>query len=355
MDTPIANEAVRFWDATTTPLRCVDIIAEAPSVKTFRFAATDGSWFRYRPGQFITVELPAPGGTVYRTYTLSSSPTRPQLCSITVKAQGNSIGSRWLLESFKVGATLKAFGPAGDFTLKDAPTKLLLVSGGSGITPMLSMTRHLFDTAAKVDIRFLHFGRAPADLLCRGELESMAASWPALKLRWVVEDDSGAPWSGPTGRIDRAMLSLLCPDVASRDVFCCGPEPFMKATRDAVTAIAGSLSRYQEESFQPTAPAPAPEAATAAPAVGDCEVSFTKSKRSVKIGGDATILSAAQAAGLAIPYACQMGLCGSCRVMKTEGEIAMQHDGGISDDEIAEGYILACCSKPASASIAIDL
>lgn len=355
MDTPIANEAVRFWDATTTPLRCVDIIAEAPSVKTFRFAASDGSWFRYKPGQFITVELPEPGGTVYRTYTLSSSPTRPQLASITVKAQGNSIGSRWLLESFQVGNTLKAFGPAGDFTLGAAPMKLLLVSGGSGITPMLSMTRHLFDTGSAADIRFLHFGRTPSDLLCRGELESMAASWPSLKLRWVVEDDSSAPWAGPTGRIDRAMVSLLCPDVASRDVFCCGPEPFMKATREAVSAIAGSLKRYQEESFQPAAPAPAPATIPTAPAIADCEVNFIKSKRSVKIAGDATILSAAQAAGLAIPYACQMGLCGSCRVMKTDGDITMQHDGGISDDEIAEGYILACCSKPASTSIAIDL
>ena len=84
-------------------------------------------------------------------------------------------------------------------------------------------------------------------------------------------------------------------------------------------------------------------------------MSFTKSQRSAKIGGNATVLSAAQAAGLAIPYACQMGLCGSCRVMKVAGDVTMVHDGGISDDEIAEGYILACCSKPASAAIELDL
>lgn len=360
MDTPSINgpmvpEPIRFWDAATTPLRCIDIVAEGPSVKTFHFGSTDGSWFRYAPGQFITIELPCASGPIFRTYTLSSAPTRPQVASITVKAQGDSVGTRWLLEKFKIGDTLKAFGPAGEFTLPQSPAKLLFVSGGSGITPMMSMTRHLFDLAARADIRFLHFGRTPADLLFRDELESMAKIWPALKLRWVVEDDSTHSWSGITGRIDRAMLSLLCPDIAARDVFCCGPAPFMKATRDSVASLAGSLARYREESFQPT-PAPAPATATAAPAgSGDSEIRFLKTGRSARIAGDVTILAAAQQAGLAIPYACEMGLCGTCRIKKISGEVVMDHQGGISEGDIDEGFILACCARPAGPAIEVDL
>jgi len=351
MDT--LSQQIRFWNAATTPLRCVDIVVEGPSVKTFRFTATDGSWFRYRPGQFITVELPVPSGTIYRTYTLSSTPTRPQLVSLTVKAQGDSIGSRWLLESFKIGDTLKAVGPAGIFTLPPAPEKLLFVSGGSGVTPMLSMTRYLYDIGAKVDIHFMHFGRTPADLLFRQELESVAKSWPALKLHWVVESDAQQAWSGPTGRIDSTLLDSLCPDLGTRDVFCCGPEPFMKATREAVTAIAGSLGRYSEESFQPAA-APAPAAPTA-PGGNTCEIRFSASGKSVHIASDITILAAAQQAGLGISYACQMGLCGTCLVKKTAGDVVMEHQGGITDDDIAEGYILACCSRPVSAAIELEL
>lgn len=343
----------RFWNATQARLACVAIVAEAPDVKTFHFAADDNSWFRYRPGQFVTLALPVPGNPVHRTYTLSSTPTRPQRASVTVKAQGDSIGTRWLLDHFQVGDTLRAVGPAGDFTLPDKPGKLLFVSGGSGVTPMMSMTRYLHDLAAETDIAFLHFARSPADLLFTAELDGLAGSWTPLKPRFIVDTVGDQSWAGPVGRPNESLLRQLCPDLATRDVFCCGPAPFMAAVRDAVTAIAGSLARYREESFQPAAPEPAP-AAPEAPS-GAVEVSFTATGRQASVGGADTILAAAQAAGIAIPYACQMGLCGTCMVKKTGGEVTMQHQGGITDDDIALGYILACCSRPASGRIEIEL
>lgn len=343
-------QPVRFWNAAQVKLRCVAIVAEAPDVKTFHFATEDGSWFRYQPGQFVTLTLPVPTGTVYRTYTLSSTPTRPQRASVTVKAQKDSIGTRWLLDHFRVGDSLTAVGPAGDFTLPPNPTKLLFISGGSGVTPMMSVTRCLYDLASDVDIAFLHFARTPDDLLFTAELDGLAGAWPALKPRFIVEQASGA-WGGPLGRPSELLLRQLCPDLDSRDVFCCGPGPFMAAVRDAVTAIAGNLAHYREESFQPAVPAP-----SAAPAVtGKIAVRFAVSNRQVEITGADTILSAAQAAGIPIPYACQMGLCGTCMVKKAGGDVTMEHQGGITDDDIAAGYILACCAKPASSSVEIEL
>ncbi|WP_374373296.1 2Fe-2S iron-sulfur cluster-binding protein [Dongia sp.] len=346
-----APQPLRFWNAATTKLRCVAIATEAPDVKTFHFAAEDGAWFRYQPGQFVTFALPVPGNTVYRTYTLSSTPTRPLRASVTVKAQKDSIGTRWLLDHFQVGESLSAVGPAGDFTLPPNPEKLLFISGGSGVTPMLSMTRYLHDLAAEVDITYLHFARTPADLLFTSEIDALAGFWPALKPRFIVDDPACANWAGPVGRPSDALLRQLCPDLAGRDVFCCGPAPFMQAMREAVTTIAGSLDRYREESFQPAAPKPVESAVT----TDSAEIRFTQSGRSASIGGTETILAAAQAAGIPIPYACEMGLCGTCQVKKISGDVVMNHDGGITDDAIAEGYILACCSRPASGTIEIDL
>lgn len=360
MDTPVNNlgstRLPQIWNAATAKLRCIGIVPEAPDVKTFHFAAEDGSWFNHAPGQFITLALPVPGNTVYRTYTLSSTPTRPRRASVTVKAQKDSIGTRWLLDQFRIGDSLSAVGPAGDFTLPPKPERLLFVSGGSGVTPMMSMTRYLHDLAAEVDITFLHFARTPDDLLFCAELDGIAGTWPALKPRFIVDDTAGQAWAGPVGRPNEALLRELSADLADRDVFCCGPAFFMQAVREGVAAIAGSLTRYREESFQPAAaPAPAVVDLNPGDSANACEVSFTKSSRSARIGGDATILTAAQQAGLAIPYACQMGLCGTCRVMKISGDVTMEHEGGISDEEIAEGYILACCARPASAAVAIDL
>lgn len=348
MNAPFLQQ--RFWNAAQAKLRCVAIVAEATDVKTFHFAAEDNSWFRYRPGQFVTLALPVPGGTVHRTYTLSSTPTRPQRASVTVKAQKDSIGTRWLLDQFRVGDTLSAVGPAGDFTLPATPGKLLFISGGSGITPMMSMTRYLHDLAADVDISFLHFARSAEDLLFTAELDGLAGAWNALRPRFIVETAT-KDWAGPLGRPSELLLRQLAPDAAARDVYCCGPAPFMAAVREAVSAIAGSLARYQEESFQPVAPEPAPIASTDA----KVEIRFTLSGRSTEITGAETILTAAQRLGIAVASACQVGLCGTCQVKKTGGEVAMNHQGGIMDDEIEAGNILACCSRPVSGPVEIDL
>jgi ferredoxin-NADP reductase len=343
----------RFWDGTVL-LRCVDVIDEAPNVKTFKFTAVDGSWFRYSAGQFVTLEIPTAGQPVYRTYTLSSTPTRPQLASVTVKAQAASIGTRWLLDNLQIGDVLKAVGPAGDFCLPLKREKLLFISAGSGITPMMSMTRFLHDRAEPVDIHFVHFGRAPEDLLFHAELTEMARSWKRLKLTWSVENATDA-WTGLNGRIDQVGLDALCADTAEREVFCCGPAPFMKATREAVQARTGSLTRYHEESFQPEAPAPVATPAPAPEAGADiAEICFTRSGRTAQCSFDTPILEAARSVGIAIPYACSMGLCGTCKVMKGGGLVRVDHNGGITDGELQEGYVLACCSRPMDRYIEID-
>jgi ferredoxin-NADP reductase len=355
LSTADLTQAPRFWNGTAL-LRCVDVIDEAPNVRTFRFATADGSWFRYSAGQFVTLEIPTAAETVYRTYTLSSTPTRPQVASVTIKAQANSIGTRWLLDNLKVGDTLKAVGPAGEFFLPSQREKLLFISAGSGITPMMSMTRFLFDRAEPVNIQFVHFGRSPEDLLFHAELNEMARTWKRLTLLWSVETPAAGGWSGLQGRIDQLGLEVLCRDVAEREIYCCGPTPFMKATRDAVLAATGSLARYHEESFQPEAPTPVPAAKAATnPDTEIAEIRFTKSGRSAHIGFDTTILEAARSVGIAIPYACTMGLCGTCKVMKGGGLVRVDHNGGVTDGELQEGYVLACCTRPMDRFVEIEI
>jgi ferredoxin-NADP reductase len=234
--------------------------------------------------------------------------------------------------------------------------KLLFVSAGSGITPMLSMTRYLFDRAEPVDIHFVHFGRTPEDLLFFAELSEMARSWKRLKLVWSVENGAAA-WAGLNGRIDQLGLDAICADAAEREVFCCGPAPFMKATREAVEARAGSLAHYHEESFQPEAPAPvaAPVPASSADADSNLvEICFTRSGRTAQSNFETTILEAARSVGISIPYACSMGLCGTCKVMTGGGLVRVDHNGGITDGELQEGYVLSCCSRPMDRYIEID-
>ncbi|ARC36642.1 hybrid-cluster NAD(P)-dependent oxidoreductase [Paracoccus yeei] len=340
-------------------LECAMVVPETSDTATFTFRAPSGAWFDYQPGQFITLDLPVPGGNVQRTYTISSSPSRPLSISVTVKAQMGSIGTRWMLDHLRPGMRLKAFGPAGIFSfLRHEAPKYLMISAGSGITPMMSMTTWAWDSGEMPDIVFVHAARAPSEIIFRQRLEGMADRVPGLQLRFTVEEsDPFRTWHGYRGRLNQIMLGLMAPDYLEREVFCCGPEPFMQAVRDMLIALGYDMDRYHQESFG----APIRNEADA-PVLDDvvpdedsaAQITFAASGITAKCAETDTVLAVAKANGLNIPSGCTFGLCGTCRIKKTSGEVHMVHNGGITDEDIEEGYILACCSHPIGA-IAVEV
>ena len=133
MAKPRLNWTAEPWD-DSEPLECTMIVPEAPGCATITFRAPSGAWFDYQPGQFLTLDLSA--AAVQRTYTISSSPSRPLSISITVKAQDGSIGTRWMLDHLRPGMRLKAYGPSGAFSLLRHPAaEYQVISAGGGLPP----------------------------------------------------------------------------------------------------------------------------------------------------------------------------------------------------------------------------
>nr|WP_244427730.1 FAD-binding oxidoreductase [Sinorhizobium fredii] len=274
--TPLPLDQMKPWNSARQMLVCTSVTDEAPDVKTFTFAVEGGGWFNYMPGQFITVELRAKGGDLHRTYTVSSSPSRPYAIAITIKAQPTSIGTRWMFENVRPGSRVRAYGPSGHFTLSRNPgKKYLFISAGSGITPMMSMLRWLSDCAPDTDVVFINSARRPEEIIFREELELLAKRMPNLSLGFLPEARSVAsPWSELMGRIDRHKLSMLTPDFMGREIFCCGPDPFMRAVSAIVHAEGFDMGHYHQESFGATSIAKsvhkqAQEPATCWPAARD--------------------------------------------------------------------------------------
>ncbi|TWH00622.1 ferredoxin-NADP reductase [Mesorhizobium sp. J18] len=344
------------WDDRLQVLEVVGIADEAPEVKTFTFRSDNQTWFRYKPGQFVTLELPTDDGPVLRTYTLSSSPSRPFSIAVTAKAQAGSIGTRWMFDNLKPGMHVKAYGPAGDFSLHNSPAaKYLFLSAGSGITPMMSMLRWLNDCAPWTDVAFVNCARRPEEIIFRKELELLGSRMPGLSLGFLIEERSNREtWFGHMGRIDAIRLPLLAPDFREREIFCCGPDPFMRAVREMLQASGFDMAHYHQESFgaPPVDLVPAPFSEIAADdlptevAAASQPVRFSLSEVDGTCFEGQTVLQAARTSGVRISAACEFGLCGTCKIRKLAGEVEMSHNGGILDDEIAEGYILACCSRP---------
>jgi ferredoxin-NADP reductase len=347
------------WNDRLQVLEVVGVIDEAPDVKTFTFRSDNQTWFRYKPGQFITLELPVAEEALMRTYTLSSSPSRPFSIAVTVKAQAGSIGTRWMFEHLKPGERIRAYGPAGEFSLHNHPSaKYLFISAGSGITPMMSMLRWLNDFSPQTDIAFVNCARRPEEIIFRKELELLGTRMPGLSLGFLIEERSSREsWFGHMGRIDAVRLPMLSPDFRERELFCCGPEPFMRAVRQMLEASGFDMAHYHEESFGKPAIAPVPAPFSDEPSADAREtavqdavaIRFAASDVEAQCLSGQTVLQAARAAGVRISAACEFGLCGTCKVKKISGEVEMSHNGGILDHEIADGYILCCCSRPLSA------
>ena len=145
------------------------------------------------------------------------------------------------------------------------------------------------------------------------------------------------------------MLGLMAPDYLEREVYCCGPEPFMQAVRDMLIGFGFDMDHYHQETFAAPVltPADAPVLDDVVPsAEAASEIVFALSGQTVQCTEADTILAVSRMAGLNIPSGCTFGVCGTCKTKKLSGEVHMVHNGGISEEDIAEGYILACCSHP---------
>ncbi|MDI6024740.1 hybrid-cluster NAD(P)-dependent oxidoreductase [Corticibacterium sp. UT-5YL-CI-8] len=341
----------RFWNPETDDtLVCLDVHQETHDVKTFTFASPDGKLFNFKAGQYFLFNFSFGLEEESRCYSISSSPQRTSTFSITVKRVVGGRISNWMHDNFSQGSQIKAQGPLGSFIRPTAlDKKFLLLSGGSGITPVMSMVRELADTCEQADVIFVHAARAPKDLIFRDELTCLAGRIKQLRLHFLPEYLTGEPaWPGLSGRISPGFLKLAVPDMSERIVMCCGPTPFMSAAR-TITADAGvPPSHYIEESFDAAILDITPSIEAEAIRTTLFAVEFAKQARKIDVSSEQTVLSSAKKAGVRIPSSCANGVCGTCKSKLVSGAVDMKHNGGIRQREIDAGFFLPCCSKPVS-------
>lgn len=360
---PVGSATTDCWEtADRVALRCVAVFDVTHDMKSFVFEpptvpGTSPPAFTFEPGQFITLHVEVDGAPISRCYTISSPPTRPHRLAITVKRVPDGPVSNWLHDTVVPGSILTVAAPGGAFTLTPAATsKYLFLSAGSGVTPLISMTRTLHDLASDADIAYVHSARTPIDIPFRAEMAALAMQIPGLSVSYVCEDDSvSEAWFGPRGRLNADLLMALVPDLHQRAVYICGPSPYMGAARGFLGELGYDMAGYHEESFVFPGPTAArseqadtmAESARGAPEdPSGFAIEFTTSGRTFVCGPSQTILEAALDVGLRVASACGQGMCGTCKSTLVSGEVEMNHNGGIRPREIREGKILLCCSTP---------
>ncbi len=301
------------WSNGRHRVRCVKVIQETWDVRTFCFMAEQPVMFFFKPGQFVTLELEIDAQQIMRSYTISSSPSVPYSFSITIKRVPGGLVSNWLHDNLNEGDELAVHGPVGNFNCIDYPAeRFLMLSGGVGITPLMSMARWYFDTNANVDISFVHSARSPRDIIFWRQLEFMDSRVPEFNMHIICERfETGQTWSGYRGYLTEPMLEMITPDFMEREIFCCGPTPYMNAIKNLLRQRGFDMSRYHEESFGATpveVEEDAIEQAEQAEVLAEemdrsdlTRVEFSATGKSVQIAPGETVHAAAAKLGLHIP------------------------------------------------------
>lgn len=336
-------------------LRVARIFQETPEVKTFRLAATAGEDlpFVFEPGQFLTVAATIDGKTVKRSYSIASSPCCRGWCELTVKQAPGGVVSGYLHDRVIVSDLINVSGPYGRFTFRGEAPNVVMIAGGVGITPMMSSIRFLTDQSWPGEIFLIYACANLSKVIFREELAYLASRHPNLHVVIVLNEEPSQSWSGERGLVSAELLTRVVPDFPSRRVHLCGPPPMMDAVKKILAGAGVPAEQVRTELFlapeRPSAIQPLP--AELSTVIAEC--TFTRSGKKALLTPERTVLEAAEEVGVVIPYSCRQGFCGECKTRLVSGQVTMEVEDGLSAQDRAAGYILACQAK-SLASVAVE-
>ena len=337
----------------TLTVRVADVVRETADAHTLVLEPdpADAERFHYRPGQFLTVRVPSDRtGGAARCYSLCSSPDLGEPLRITVKRTAGGYGSNWLCDNVIAGSTLQVLRPSGTFTPRSLDGDFLLCAAGSGITPVLSILKSVLHRGSGT-VTLLYANRDEGSVIFRAELAALAARFPQrlAVIHWL-ESVQGLP--------SVAALARLVTPYAGAAAYVCGPEPFMDAVTAALAEVGVPREHVHLERFLTLVSDPFA-------AIADVfeDSSAERATVAATLDGETTthawpvdrhLLDVLLQAGLDAPFSCRLGQCSACACRVTEGEVSLEHNEVLEQEDLDEGYVLACQSLPRSAKIRIS-
>ncbi|SOZ40074.1 ferredoxin--NADP reductase [Cupriavidus neocaledonicus] len=337
-------------------LQIAEVVAETDQAHSLVFALPEAlrETFSYRPGQFLTLRVPVDGVPLQRCYSLSSSPGVDGALRVTVKRVQSGRVSNWICDHLGAGDTVEATPPAGVFTPPALQGDFLLLAGGSGITPVLSIAKAAL-RHGRGAVTLVYANRDERSIIFREALAELARSHPGrLRVIHWLDSVQGPPTQRQLEELVRPWSMAQC--------FVCGPGPFMDGAQAALQALGVPRGQLHVERFvslpdatAATAPASVAvaEPVVAAPAMHGAAltVQLDGATHQVGVAPDETVLDALQRAGVAAPNSCRAGLCGACMCQVTQGDVTLGENHVLDRADLEAGWTLACQARPASSEI----
>lgn len=359
-------------DIESFVLDVVGVVEETADAKSISFAVPAGAEekFAYTPGQFLTVAVPSDQtGLAARCYSLSSSPHEGGPLTVTVKRTAEGYASNWICDHLAVGDTLRVLPPSGIFTPKDINADFLLFGGGSGVTPIMSITRTaLAEGTGRIVVFYAN--RDETSVIFAEEFTRLAAENPErLQVIHWLESVQGLP--------THEQMKAFAGQYAGFDSFVCGPAPFMKMVTSVLKELEVPRELRHQEKFVSLGGNPFGDVAEVQQA--EAEIADAESdgegdafadlpagpvKLEVELDGEehtfddwdprTKLLDFLESKGVKAPYSCREGECSACAIRLIEGDCKMLHNDVLDKDDLADGIRLGCQAVPLTDTVKVS-
>lgn len=320
--------------------------------------------FTYQPGQFLTLILPIKDEKVRRSYSLCTSPYSDEFPAITVKRVESGKVSNYLNDHMKKGDVFDVMEAAGHFVPdlnKGQEKNYILFAGGSGITPLISIIKSILIVESGSKITLVYQNRNNNSTIFKGDLEQIKAKYPGRFNQIDVLSQPEGNWGGYRGRIDAAMATDILLDISGNKIsaaeyYLCGPTGYMQTVFDTLIDFDVPENQLHKESFYSGEPkSKSIEHEQTVDHEIEVKIILDGEEYDVHVPQDKTILEAALDKNIDMPFSCQSGLCTACRGKLIQGRVDMAEEDGLSEEEINNGYILNCMSKPLGPGVKIEV
>ncbi len=350
------------------PLKVKKLVSETADAKSVYFDIPENlkSTFEYLPGQYLTLNVKINGEECRRAYSFSSSPITDSDPAVTIKKVDGGKFSTYVNEVLKEGDIIEVMPPMGKFTRitdLNAQNQYFMFAGGSGITPIMSIIKSVLKNEPKSIINLIYANRNKESIIFNDLLNKMHSENSDRLQIYHSLDQAEAGFSGNTGFLTANLIDSLVKQMAkagySPEFYICGPSPLMDLVKNTLAGMGIAQAKIHTEYF--TTPTSSNKAETPTPAKVEenfdgnavALIEFNGREYEVKIKKGTTILDAAKDADVDPPYACTMGVCTTCRARLIEGSAIMDEREGLSDSEIADGFILTCQAHPTSSKLVL--
>ncbi|GAA0890689.1 phenylacetate-CoA oxygenase/reductase subunit PaaK [Fulvivirga kasyanovii] len=348
-------------------LKVKEIVQETKDAITIVFESPENK-INYKSGQFLTLIVPMEGKDVRRAYSLCSSPFVDEDPAVTVKRVDGGLMSNWLPDNLKVGDTMKIMEPMGVFTTEyktDNKRHIVMFAGGSGITPMMSITKSMLTQEPDSIISLIYCNRDIDSIIFKDKLEQLQTDYEGRFRVIHILDDAPMNWQGHSGLLNHDMLVKIFERIpnwgADKTTYLmCGPEGMMKNVENLLEEQKIDKSKVFKESFVAGTIDKELKKEGAEPSDGEIvtrevTVIYDGEEHKFTVEPDSTILETALDLGIDLPYSCQSGLCTACRGKCISGKVKLDEEEGLSESELEEGYVLTCVGHPISDDVVIEI